>query len=64
MIKNKWDEVNNMADRNLFAVITSEHQIKVVALPNLVTVHKYTINEGTVAKASIAVLNSKPETLK
>ncbi len=58
-IKNRWEELNNMSDRNLFAIITSEHQIKVVALPNLVTVHKHTISEGTIARASIAVLNSK-----
>lgn len=57
-LRHKLDVVNDMADRNLFAVITSEHQIKVVALPNLVTVHKYTITEGTVAKASVVVLNT------
>ena len=58
LIKNKLDVVNDMADRNLFAVITSENQIKVVALPTLVTVHKYAITEGVVAKASVVVLNS------
>ena len=51
--------MNDLVDRNLFAVITAEHQIKVIALPNLITVHKYAITEGTVAKASVVVLNSK-----
>jgi len=48
-----------VGERQLFAVVTSEHQIKVVAVPSLITVHKHSIGEGTVAKANVVVLNSK-----
>ena len=46
-----------MSERNLFAVITSERQIKVINLPSLVCVHKYSLQDGVIAKASVVVLN-------
>ena len=57
-LSGKLEAINDMSDRQLFVVITSEHQIKVIALPSMITVHKYSISEGTVAKASVVVLNS------
>ena len=40
-----------------FVVITSETNIKIIALPTQLCIHKYAIAEGSVAKASVVVVN-------
>jgi hypothetical protein len=40
-----------------FVVITSETQIKIIALPTQTCIHKYAITEGSVVKASVVVIN-------
>ena len=45
------------SEKSLFAVLTSENQIKVIGLPSQTCIHKYSISEGSVARASVTVVN-------
>ena len=49
----------NVSDKSMFAVLTSELQIKVIGLPSQSCLYKCSIGEGTVAKASVVVVNCK-----
>ncbi|CAF0873638.1 unnamed protein product [Brachionus calyciflorus] len=57
-IKGDYGLTQEIIDRNQYAVLTSEYQIKVISLPSNTCINKTAITEGTVAKASITVINS------
>lgn len=44
-------------EKSQLAVITSETQIKVIALPSQNCIHTHSISEGVVAKANVTVIN-------
>jgi hypothetical protein len=48
-----------VSEKSVFAVLTSEHQVKVVGMPSQSCIYKYSISEGTVAKASVCSVNCK-----
>jgi hypothetical protein len=48
---------NKVLESKQFAILTSENQIKVIALPTQTCIHKYAISEGQVARASVVVIN-------
>lgn len=48
-----------VSDKSLFAVLTSEHQIKVIGLPSQSCLFKQKINDGVVNKANVTTVNSK-----
>lgn len=48
-------------ERNQFAVLTSETQIKVIGLPSNTCIYKHMVTEGVIAKASVVVINCKSQ---
>jgi hypothetical protein len=44
-------------EKNMFAILTSEYQIKVIGLPSQSCIYKHSIAEGTVAKANVSSVN-------
>ena len=47
------------SDKNHFAVLTSETQIKIISLPSQTCIYKNSIPDGNITRASVCVINCK-----